>query len=82
MDSWRWGKYLPHESAHIYKEDELLFEGKISLAQESQKYNIDTLLFPVLVKNDDPIMKQIHSVHWKQVYSDNIAVIYQKKLGL
>ena len=80
MDTWQWKKNLPHESTYIYKEDQLLLEGKISLTQESKKYSIDTLLFPVLVKEDKHLIKQIDDGNWKKVYQDRIAVIYQKQL--
>lgn len=75
---WKWNKNKKNESNNIYKENELILQGKISLSKTVKKYNIDTLLFPVQLETDKILKKQIEKDGWVLKYKDSIAVIYQK----
>ncbi len=52
MPSWRWKASLKNESNYAFKEYKEIMSGKTQFNNAVSKYNIDTVLLPVLIKNE------------------------------
>jgi len=61
MPSWELKNPSVHESSDIFQEEEQLYSGDISLAQEVKKYDIDTVLFYAPVSEKEAKAAQLSS---------------------
>lgn len=86
MNSWRFHS-VPNESPWIFKDYmKIAYNGDYK--ELFEKYQIDTVLLPVnnldsqtFVKNQKPFLKLTTNLKrdgWKEIYSDEVAVILQK----
>lgn len=70
MPSWR-------EPINIFKFSDDIITGKIDYKPVFVQYNINTVLWPNTTQKDS-FVKMLEKDGWKEIYKDNIAVVYQK----
>jgi hypothetical protein len=81
MPSWR-DHYVVHESPYAFREYREILLGRIPFAKTIRAYTIDTVLLPANAPRTKGfpglIIAQLERAGWKRVFSDQMAVIYQK----
>jgi hypothetical protein len=77
MTTWRQDA-LENESSSAYKDSKRLLTGELKLREIVKKYNISTIIYYSKADLDDSFYRQMVTLPgWKEVYSDNLTVVYQ-----
>ncbi len=80
MPSWQFSTENPYESTNAYKEYQDIYLGKESMQFAIRKYDIDTILWSNSNNKSNlhnNFIQEIKKAGFKEIYHDNIAVIYQ-----
>lgn len=82
MPSWRWTPPDKNESSYAYKEYQDIISKGGDFIQTFNKYNVRTVLWSVMLylepKKPKSFTQRLEAAGWKKIYSDDVAVIYEK----
>ncbi|MEO8065627.1 MAG: hypothetical protein ABI643_02095 [Candidatus Doudnabacteria bacterium] len=78
MPSWRLANPSSNESGWAMKEYEDLLAGKIEFEKITEKYGINTVLWPARLPKQ--ILAKLDPKTWTRVYQDQISVIYTRNM--
>lgn len=78
MPSWKNDNPPANESGWVLKEYQDLLSGKISAEQLTDKYQINTVFWPV-GGSKEFFPSTLNTAIWKEIYRDQTSIIYSKK---
>lgn len=80
MPTWKWAAPNRRESSSAFGDYLALLRGNKRFRDVAEKYTITTALLPVVIQEEgsySPVLTQIQEAGWKEVYKDEVAVVYQ-----